>query len=71
MWLRGKDGGCPPLSLGREEKRAHSSWELAGFLVWVSSSQQPKLVDFYVLSPVSSAPLRSQVLGGPNGSSRG
>lgn len=40
------------------DKNSHSSWEPVGFLAWVFSSQQPKLVDFKVLSHVSSAPSR-------------
>lgn len=71
MWARGKGGDCPSLSLWWEEKRVHSSWEPAGFLLWVFSSQQPKLVDFSGFFHVGSSPPRSWIQGSPPGSWNG
>lgn len=48
---KGKRSSCRSLEQSR--------WEIIEFLEWVSSSQQPKLVDFDVLSRLGSAPPRS------------
>lgn len=64
-WALGRGRGTPLAAQNRADGKP------VEFLVWVSSSQQPKLMDFNVLSCVGSCPLSSQVWDGPTGSPDG